>query len=113
MRCTRRSETEVSQRRIFLEEEGNAWHQRNSARVQPRKLPDEDPVLREVLALAPLPASGAKILEIGCGEGTRLSWLKDNRGFETYGLDPSIEAVKLAQKRGVNARQGTADSLPF
>jgi len=38
---------------------------------------------------------------------------KENRGFDCYGVDPSSEAVKFAKQRGLDARQGTAESLPF
>jgi ubiquinone/menaquinone biosynthesis C-methylase UbiE len=103
----------MSQRGIFLEHEGNAWHQRNSARVQARQLPDDDPALRAILELSSLPESGARILEIGCGDGSRLAWLKEHRRFECFGLDPSSEAIAVAQQRGIDARQGTAERLTF
>ena len=80
--------------------------------MQSAKLPESDFLLVEILGLN-LPSEGIRVLEIGCGNGTRLSWLKQNCGFECYGLDPSSEAIKVAKRRGIIAHQGTADRLPF
>jgi ubiquinone/menaquinone biosynthesis C-methylase UbiE len=102
----------MKQRDIFLKSEGNAWLKRNAGAVESRKLPESDSLLMEVLDL-PLSAKRTKVLEIGCGDGTRLHWLNKQRGYDCYGVDPSAHAVKVAQQRGVTARQGTADQLPF
>jgi len=104
----------VKQRDAFLESEGDAWFRRNVTPVTPHAAPQTDSLLREILELPArhcLP--GTKVLEIGCGDGARLSWLKDNRGFHCSGIDPSAEAVAAAQARGIAAFRGTADSLPF
>jgi SAM-dependent methyltransferase len=102
----------VKQKKVFLECEGDAWYARNASRVGERDLPDSDPLLLEILQLTTLDA-GTKILEIGSGDGTRLSWLKQNRGFACYGVEPSRLAVDAARARGIDARQATADQLPF
>ena len=41
------------------------------------------------------------ILEIGCGEGGRLSWLMSNLNIKAYGVEPSLKAVKQAQSKGI------------
>ena len=102
----------MKQKEIFLKTQWNAYLKRNKKKVQPDKLPKSDFLLVEILDLN-LPSEGVKVLEIGCGNGTRLSSLKENCGFECYGLDPSYEAVKLARNRGIIVHQGTADRLPF
>lgn len=102
----------MKQNKIFLESEGNAYFERNAKLVSSRKLPESDPLLVEILTLPTL-AKGTKILEIGCGAGERLSWLKENRGFDCYGVEPSAKAVEAAKKQGILAHQGTADHLPF
>ena len=102
----------MKQRDIFLESEGNAWFKRNASAVDSRKLPESDSLLMEILNL-PLSAKRTKVLEIGCGDGTRLNWLRENRGCACYGVDPSAQAVKVAKRRGIAARQGTAEQLPF
>lgn len=53
------------------------------------------------------------MLEIGCGDGTCLAWLKNNLNADCYGIEPSAQAVAEACAKGVNAKQGTADELPF
>lgn len=102
----------MKQKNIFLESEGNAWFERNAKQLASRKLTGSDPLLVEILNLPTL-AKGTKILEIGCGEGGRLSWLKENCGFDCYGVEPSAQAVEVAKARGIAAHQGTADHLPF
>ena len=101
----------MKQRDVFLESEGNAWFERNASALGSRKLPESDSLLVEILNL-PL-AEGTKILEIGCGDGARLSWLRENCRFDCYGVEPSSQAVEVAKGRGVAAQQGAADQLPF
>jgi ubiquinone/menaquinone biosynthesis C-methylase UbiE len=104
----------VRQRDVFLQSEGDAWFSRNASILGSRKLPDSDSVLLEILALpAAEIVTGTRVLEIGCGDGTRLSWLRQNRGFECHGVDPSGQAVEVAKSRSIDAHQGTADSLAF
>jgi ubiquinone/menaquinone biosynthesis C-methylase UbiE len=104
----------VKQKDTFLQSEGDAWFARNASALEARELPQSDGVLMELLAL---PAADiqprTRILEIGCGDGRRLAWLRDNRGFECFGVEPSAHAVEVAKRRGVTAQQGTADRLPF
>lgn len=104
----------MKQKDIFLNVEGNAWFDRNEAALTKRSLPGDDPILMQLIALKPL-TEGAqlKILEIGCGNGVRLSWLKNNMNADCHGIEPSLKAVAVARANGVQARQGTADSLPF
>ena len=58
-----------------------------------------------------LPA-GSSILEIGCGEGILLKELS-NRGYITFGVEPSLTATKRATDQGLNVIQGyfPADEL--
>jgi ubiquinone/menaquinone biosynthesis C-methylase UbiE len=102
----------MKQKNIFLESEGNAWFERNAKLVASRKLPESDSLLVEILSLPTL-QKGTKILEIGCGEGGRLSWLMENCEFDCYGVEPSARAVEAAKGRGIAAHQGTAEQLPF
>lgn len=102
----------MKQKNIFLESEGNAWFERNTKLMASRKLPEVDSLLVEILNLPGI-EKGIKILEIGCGEGGRLSWLRENCGFDCYGVEPSAQAVEVAKGRGIAAHQGTAEQLPF
>ena len=112
--CSRRLRSDVKQRDAFLESEGDAWFRRNVTPATPHAAPQTDSLLREILDLpARHCVPGTKVLEIGCGDGARLSWLKENRGFDCCGIDPSAEAVAAAQARGIAASRGTAERLPF
>jgi SAM-dependent methyltransferase len=104
----------MKQRDVFLRSEGDAWLERNSPQGPALALPESDELLLAILQL-PLPqtAAPAKLLEIGCASGARLAWLRDNRGIECHGLDPSAKAVDAAKAHGVLAQQGTAELLPF
>ena len=105
----------MKQKEIFLRSEGDAWFTRNQQGVATRKLPGDDALLRELLDFLPVNATGGgeKVLEIGCGDGTRLAWLKDNLNADCNGIEPSAEAVAAACTKGINVQQGTADVLPF
>ena len=105
----------MKQRDAFLEGEGDAWFQRNTGKADAQFDSQSDVLLTEISALVPhidaaLPPS---ILEIGCGDGRRLAWLKDNRKFECFGIEPSERAVEIARRRGIDVRRGTAEQLPF
>lgn len=103
----------MKQKEIFTQSEGDAWYLRNKQGIVSRKLPDDHELLKELLQILPQNTQGIKILEIGCGDGSRLSWLKNQLNLDCYGIDPSAQAVQAALNRGVNALQSTADKLPF
>jgi ubiquinone/menaquinone biosynthesis C-methylase UbiE len=104
----------MKQKDTFLQSEGDAWMARNADALSRRSLPESDPLLLEILALpAAEIAPGAAILEIGCGEGTRLAWLREKLQLQCSGVEPSAKAVEVGRSRGIDMRQGTADSLPF
>lgn len=104
----------MKQKDIFLSGEGNAWFARNAAALEKHELPSSDPLLMELLSLKSHLAGGpVKVLEVGCGAGLRLAWLKRHMGWECHGIEPSNEAVKQASGSGVHAQIGTADQLPF
>jgi SAM-dependent methyltransferase len=105
----------MKQRDVFLESEGDAWFQRNTGRGDAPYEPDSDVLLAEIRTIARsfLANSPPCILEIGCGAGMRLAWLKENRNFQCFGVEPSERAVAVARSRGIDVRRGTADNLPF
>lgn len=106
----------MSQKKIFLESEADAWFRRNRSAVANKDFATNDPVTVAVEQVAALPVNLGKklrVLEIGCGEGGRLAWLSQNLGAEVRGLDPSALAVEQACDNGVEALQGTADALPY
>lgn len=102
----------MKQKEIFMNSEGDAWFARNKETVASRKLPESDPLLCEILEIYPS-LENMSVLEIGCGDGSRLAWLKKSINADCYGIEPSANAVTAACAKGLNVCQGTADELPF
>jgi SAM-dependent methyltransferase len=98
------------QKDTFLASEGDAWYARNAAALGSRNW-SEDPVSRKVRDL--FQGERARVLEIGCGDGSRLAYLQGAQGHAVTGVDPSAKAVECANARGVRATQSTADALDF
>jgi ubiquinone/menaquinone biosynthesis C-methylase UbiE len=99
-----------SQKDVFLASEGDAWFRRNEAALESYDW-TQDPVCKR---LAQLEINrSTRLLEIGCGDGSRLEHVAKTYGCDVAGIDPSPAAVEKALRRGVQARQGTADRLPF
>lgn len=57
---------------------------------------------------------GGRLLDIGCGAGYLLKNAND-AGLQTFGLDISVEAIKIAQKTSPNSTLllGPGEDLPF
>ncbi len=45
---------------------------------------------------------GARVLDLGCGEGELLAWLQENRAVNGYGLDIDPNNINACISRGVN-----------
>lgn len=53
-----------------------------------------------------------KVLDVGCGTGFLMKMLSEK--LEVYGIDPSSEAIKLAQSKGLkSAIQASIEKIPF
>lgn len=105
----------MKQKNIFLRSEGDAWFERNRQAIDERNYEKDDLIISAVLEISNqyAKAEKLKILEIGCGEARRLAWLAERMKHDVYGIEPSVKAVQQACSYGVDARQGTADELPF
>jgi ubiquinone/menaquinone biosynthesis C-methylase UbiE len=102
------------QKEIFLAEEGNAWFLRNHTNLTDRKFDDTDPVTSALIKCIALnERTNYTLLEIGCGEGRRLEWIRKHLQIDCQGIEPSELAVKAAIDRGIIVQQGTADQLPY
>mgnify|MGYP006304620659 FL=1 len=73
------------------------WFEKNNAVYQ-----------SELQALKTLLPKGKKVVEIGVGSGRFAAPLNIRTGIE-----PSEQMRKLARKRGIDAREGLAENLPF
>lgn len=101
----------MKQKDIFLQSEGDAYYKRSLAQ-EPHPISESDPIVAEIKKLA-LP-KGIHLLEVGCSDGDRLAWMAEHLGLKAFGVEPSAEAVKMANLRGsISVVQGTADQIPF
>ena len=53
----------------------------------------------------PPPWRGAKLLDLGCGNGQFLEWARD-MGWQVFGADPDPHAVAIAMGHGIDVRVG-------
>lgn len=56
--------------------------------------------------ISELIAPGAKVLDLGCGDGALLAWLKENKQVEARGVELNRDNVQKAIARGVTVYQG-------
>ena len=104
-----------SQRRAFLDVEGDAYFERNRERHRDLEVAAaHDPLLAAYRELDLRPASA---LEIGASDGWRLECLRRAWGPAAHlaGVDPSARAVAAGRERdrSLDLRVGTAEALPF
>jgi methionine biosynthesis protein MetW len=67
--------------------------------------------LRPDLALiAAHVARGARVLDVGCGDGTLMAALQDGRGCDARGMELDPHNVGLCVGRGLSVIQGDADT---
>lgn len=73
------------------------------------------PSVREILGrsdyaiISSLVEPGAKVLDLGCGDGELLQWLVENKGVEARGIEINRTRVQKAIARGVTVFQGDID----
>ena len=76
-----------------------------------RELEGPDP--KEVLWETIVGVSPRRVLEVGGGDGWLSARLRDDLGCEVTMLDQSERMVELASARGLDARVGNVEQLPF
>ncbi len=71
--------------------------------------------VREILGrsdfaiISELVEDGARVLDLGCGEGELLEWLAHNKSVEARGIELDGRRVQRAIARGVSVYQGDID----
>lgn len=53
---------------------------------------------------------GSRVLDLGCGGGELLAWLKENKNVEARGVERSGQKVQKAIARGVSVYQGDLET---
>ncbi len=60
--------------------------------------------------VAEMVTSGARVLDIGCGDGSLLDHLHHAKQVDGRGIELSMEGVRLAVEQGLSVIQGDADT---
>jgi SAM-dependent methyltransferase len=71
----------------------------------------DDP--REFVVEAVAAANPQRVLEVGGGEGELAEWILREVGAEIVGIDQSEAMVEIQRSRGIDARVGDVQDLPF
>jgi SAM-dependent methyltransferase len=71
------------------------------------------PDAREVLFAAIKECNPRRVLEVGCGPGELAARIVAELGASVVAIDVSERMVELARERGVDARVGDVQALPF
>jgi ubiquinone/menaquinone biosynthesis C-methylase UbiE len=68
---------------------------------------------REVAFAAIAQGNPRRVVEVGPGEGELAERMRDELGCEVVAIDQSERMVELTRKRGIDARVGDVQDLPF
>lgn len=60
--------------------------------------------------IADMVTPGARVLDVGCGDGALLQYLARTKGVDGRGIELSMVGVRTAVRRGVSVIQGNADT---
>ena len=65
--------------------------------------------LVNIEAIAALVPAGARVLDLGCGDGALLAYLQQHRGCSGYGVELDDANVLACMRRGVDVLQLNLD----
>ena len=60
---------------------------------------------RDLEVIAGLVPAGARVLDLGCGDGELLAWLRQHKGCSGYGVETDDDKLRRSVERGVNVVQ--------
>ena len=78
--------------------------------VPPHALRNGDVSRVDLLLIAEMVTPGARVLDIGCGDGTLLRLLAEKRAVDGRGIELSQAGVNSCVARGLSVIQGDADT---
>ena len=64
----------------------------------------------DLLLIAEMVSAGARVLDVGCGDGTLLRMLSEKRGVDGRGIELSQAGVNSCVAQGLSVIQGDADT---
>jgi methionine biosynthesis protein MetW len=67
-------------------------------------------VRRDFEIIGELIEPGTRVLDLGCGEGELLEWLKENKNVDGRGVEMSGGRVQKGIARGVTVYQGNLEA---
>jgi methionine biosynthesis protein MetW len=73
-------------------------------------VPARDAARVDHLLVADMVAKGARVLDVGCGDGALLELLQEERGVDARGIELSQRGVNGCVARGLSVIQGDADT---
>lgn len=98
---------------LFLKIEGDKYFLRNKKKLNSTNYEKDKLQILISRKLSEFKSKKIKLLEIGCGDGGRLSYLnKKFPNVDFFGLEPSKIALKNINKK-IKIKKGSADNLPF
>ena len=65
---------------------------------------------RDYAIIGELVEPGTRVLDLGCGEGLLLSWLKENKNVDARGVELNSSNVQKAISSGVSVYQGDLET---
>jgi methionine biosynthesis protein MetW len=74
------------------------------------RAPARDAARVDLLLVSQMVEPGARVLDVGCGDGTLLRMLQDERGVDARGIELSQRGVNDCVAKGLSVIQGDADT---
>ena len=107
------SPKEESQSAAFLDGEGDQWYGRNKLALSQAPISHDVEIIKRVLG--DYKPSIRKILEVGCGDGSKVLELSSYFQAKGSGVDPSASAVHDGNEldNGLELSVGIASDLPY
>ena len=64
---------------------------------------------KEFQIISNLIEDNKRVLDVGCGDGTLMKYLKDNKNVDTRGLEISKDKVQICISKGLSVIEGNAE----